>query len=320
MPDLLEPPPRLDLPMFAYGPDKPDQPAYELLQRYVARTEAATLAVGGLRVRDGLPLLDPDGAAGVAGVLLTFEPGREKDAYTTVCSVAPRQHYRWDMTEMRVDGRPGRVNLLRGRHPDRGSSDEWFSSWSAGDDPLLRYGLVNVRRAALLHATAPFPTVTGDEAAMWDRFYGLQAAYLLLWSAVERFTALAYGPAQPALDRTWRLGDDAKFRACVVAAGVSPSAKTADSRDPTRARRIREDGAGAMFSWDAARHLVAHPGRTAFTDGVLLRRSLIDLHDAFRLTLLDRLPALTATWRLADPGGADQRWLLRPSVAPEALG
>ena len=121
---------------------------------------------------------------------------------------------------------------------------------------------------------------------MWARFYGLQSAYLLLWSAVERFTALAYGPAQPAIERTWRLGDDPRFRECVVAAGVAPSAKAPDSRDPTRARRIREDGPGAMFSWDAARHTVAHPGRTAFADGVLLRRSLIDLHDTFRLILL----------------------------------
>jgi hypothetical protein len=320
MPDLLEPPPRLDLPMFAYGPDKPDQPAYDLLRDHVAHTEAANLPTGGLRVRDGLPLLDPDGSMGVNGVLLTFFVGHEKDAYTTLCSVAPRQHYRWDMSEMRVDGRPGRVNLLRGRHPDRGSSDEWFSSWSAADDPLLRYGLVHVRRAALHHATAPFPTVAVDEAAMWERFYGLQSAYLLLWSAVERFTALAYGPAQPALERTWRLGDDPRFRECVVAAGVAPSPKTADSRDPTRARRIREDGAGAMFSWDAARHLVAHPGRTAFADGVLLRRSLIDLHDAFRLALLARLPALTATWRQAEPAGEPHRWLLKPVVAADAVG
>jgi len=307
--------------MFAYGPDKPDQPAHVLLQGYVTKTEAATLPTGGLRVRDGLPLLDTDGTVGVRGVLLTFAPGREKDAYSTVCSVAPRQHYRWDMTEMRVDGRPGRVNLLRGRHPDRGSSDEWFSSWAAGDDPLLRFGLVQVRRAALEHATAPFPTVSaGDEAGMWDRFYGLQAAFLLLWSAVERFTALCYGPAQRALERTWRLGDEPWFRECVMAAGVAPSAKTADSRDPTRARRIREDGAGAMFSWDAARHLVAHPGRTAFADGMLLRRSLIDLHDSFRLALLARLPALTDTWRSADPAGESHRWLVRPMVAAEALG
>jgi hypothetical protein len=150
---------------------------------------------------------------------------------------------------------------------------------------------------------------------MWDRFYALQAAYLLLWSAVERFTALAYGPARPALDRTWRLGDDPGFRECVVSAGVAPSAKTADSRDPTRARRIREDGSGAMFSWDAARHLVAHPGRTAFVDGVLLRRSLIDLHDGFRLCVLTRLPGLADSWRRLDPGGEAHRWLLRPEVA-----
>ena len=320
MPDLLEPPPRLDLPMFAYGPDKPDQPAHDLLRTFVAQTEAASLASGGLRIRDGQPLLDPDGTVGVSGVLLTFAAGREKDAYTTVCDVAARQHYRWDMTEMRVDGRPGRVNVLRGRHPDRGSSDEWFSSWSANDDPLLRFGLTHVRRDALDHADTPFPVVNADEAATWDRFYALQSAYLLLWSAVERFTALAYGPAQPALERTWRLGDDARFRECVVAAGVAASAKTADSRDPTRARRIREDGAGAMFSWDAARHLVAHPGRTAFADGALLRRSLIDLHDTFRLALLDRLPGLTARWRQTDPAGEGHRWLLRPLVAAEALG
>ena len=320
MPDLLEPPPRLDLPMFAYGPDKPDQPAHDLLRAFVTQTEPATLANGGLRVRDGQPLLDPDGSVGVNGVLLTFASGSEKDAYTTVCEVAARQHYRWDMTEMRVDGRPGRVNVLRGRHPDRGSSDEWFSSWSASDDPLLRFGLARVRRDALEHAAATFPVVTSDEAGAWDRFYGLQSAYLLLWSAVERFTALAYGPAQPALERTWRLGHDPRFRECVVAAGVAPSPKTADSRDPTRARRIREDGAGAMFSWDAARHLVAHPGRTAFVDGVLLRRSLIDLHDAFRLHLLDRLAALSASWRQLDPSGEAHRWLLRPLVASDAQG
>ena len=105
-----------------------------------------------------------------------------------------------------------------------------------------------------------------------------------------------------------------------MAAGVRPSAKTADSRDPTRARRIREDGSGAMFSWDAARHLVAQPGRTASVDGVFLRRSLIDLHDAFRLALLARLPSLAATWRQVDLDGEGDRWLLRPLVASDTSG
>src|SRR4051812_1412218 len=112
MADLLEPPPRLDLPMFDYGLLKPGQPAAQLLDGVVARTEGASLARGGLRVRDGVPLLDPSGTVGVEGVVLTFAPGQEKAAYTTVCTVAPRPHYRWDMVELRVDGRPGRVNVL----------------------------------------------------------------------------------------------------------------------------------------------------------------------------------------------------------------
>lgn len=306
--------------MFDYGLVKPGQPAHDLVAGAVVRTEPSTMPTGGLRIRDGLPLLDPEGTVGVEGALLTFAPGQEKAGYTTVCTIAPRQHYRWDMVEMRVDGRPGRVNVLRGRHPDRGSPDEWFSSWSAAEDPVLRFAPVAVRAAALVAAAAPLPNLAGDDPALWDRFFGLQSAYLLLWSAVERFTALAYGPGQPALERTWRLGDDVRFRDCVVAAGVAPSAKTPDSRDPTRARRIREDGSGAMFSWDAARHMVGHPGRTAYLDGVLLRRSLIDLHDTFRLLLLARLPALADTWRRADPAGADVRWLLRPAVAADAAG
>ena len=320
MPDLLEPPPRLDLPLFDYGLVKPGEPAHDLVADIVVLTEVAVLPTGGLRVRDGLPLLDPDGTTGVQGVLLTFTAGKEKRGYTAVCEVAPRQHYRWDMVDMRVEGRPGRVNVLRGRHPDRGSSEEGFSAWSAADDPLLRFGLTQVRRAAFDYATSSFPTTGGDDTAMWERFFGLHAAYLLLWAAVDRFTALAYGPAQPALERTWRLGDDPRFRSCVVAAGVAPSAKTADSRDPTRARRIREDGSGAMFSWDAARHVIPHPGRTAFADGVFLRRSLIDLHDTFRLCLLDRIPALTETWQQVDPHGEDDRWLLRPLVASDGGG
>jgi len=306
--------------MFAYGLAQPGEPAYDLLDGAVARSEPAGLASAGLRIRDGLPLLDPDGTVGVAGDLLRFIEGREKDAYATVCEIAPRQHYRWDMTAVTpAEGPSVRVNVLRGRHPDRGIPDEWFSTWSSAADPLLRFGLVAVRQTALRHAINPVPPVGGDDPAAWDRFYAMHAGYLLLWSAIERFTGLAYGPAQPAAERTWRLGDDPRFKECVVAAGVAPSAKTADSRDPTRARRIREDGSGAMFSWDAARGIIAHPGRTAFADAVLLRRALVDLHDTVRLVLLTRIPGLTAAWRLADPAGEAHRWLLRPVVSPEGL-
>ncbi len=328
MSETLELPPRLDLPLFAYGLLKPDQPAFgAVVAPLVADAAPAHLPDGGLRYRDGLPILDPEGTAGVAGAVLRFAPGRERAAYDAVCGFEPRHHYRWHITEARTDGDPGRgwgptvrVNVLQGRHPERGVADEWFTSWSADSDPLFRFGLHAVRRAALDHATAAFPSLPGDNPALWERFYGLQSAYLLLWAAVERYAAVACSPGDDPLSRSYRLGDDASFKESVVAAGVAPLSKTADARDPGRSRRIREDGSGAMYAWESVRATLGHPGRTAFVDGTLLRRALVELHDTLRLLLLTRLPGVAETWRDLDPDGAVHQWLLRPVVSPDGLG
>ncbi len=317
----LELPPRLELPVFDYGLLKPDQLAYPtLLDGMVEASRPAALPSGGLRYRDGLPLLDPDGDCGVEGVVLALAPGRERSAYDAICEFAPRQHYRWLTTSVKLDdGERLTANTLLGRHPGRGSAEECFSSWSAVDDPVLRFGLHAVRRLGLEPATPPFPALGGDNPSLWDRFFRLQAAYLLLWSVIDRFTALAVGPADVALSRAYRLGDDPGFREAVVAAGVAPSRKTPDSRDPQKSRRIRQDGSGAIYSWDAVRANLSHPGQTAYQDGVQLRRALVELHDTFQLLLLTRLPELTPTWEQLDPGGRAHRWFMRPVVSPEGL-
>ncbi len=317
----LELPARLELPFFAYGPLKPGQPAHGplLSARMVASRPAR--AAGGLRARDGLPLLDPDGTVGVEGSLLTFATGVERDAYAAISAFAPRQHYRWLVVPVQaVDAAAAPANILVGRHPERGSADEWSSSWTAVDEPAFGFGLHPVRAMTLVHAAAPFTPLDGRDPSFWDRFFGMHAAFALLWSAVERFSALALGPAEPAAPRLYRLGDDPRFRECVIAAGVAPSPKTPDARDPQRSRRIRADGAGAMFSWEAVRSNLGHPGATAYADGIVLRRALVELHDTFRLLLLTHLPELATTWKGLDPAGADHRWLLRPVVSPEGLG
>ena len=323
MPETLELPARLEFPLFTYGLLKPDQPAFGgAVRDLVADTTPATVPAGALRYRDGLPLLDPDGTGGVEGVILRFRPGQERAAYDAVSGFEPRQHYRWLITDAKVSAgdQVVKVNVLQGRHPDRGSPDEWFTSWSADADPTLRFGLHAVRRIALEHAVEPFPTLPGDNPSLWERFFGLQSAYLLLWSAIERYSAFACPPAEDALTRVYRLGDDPAFRECVLAAGVAPRAKVADSRDPARSRRIREDGGGAMYAWESVRSTLGHPGRTAYADGALLRRSLVESHDAFRLLLLITLPGLADTWRDLDPTSTPDRWLLRPAVSPEGLG
>lgn len=318
---LLEPPARMELPLFDYGLLKPDGLAYDhLLAELSPQVQPARLDSGALRNRDGLPLLDPEGEGGVEGVLLSFSSDQQRQAYSAVCGFAPRQHYRWLSVSVSLDGGGAVIaNALLGRHPDRGSADEWFHSWSAPAEPVFRFGMHAVRQLGLQHAAGSFPALGDDNPALWERFYGLHSAHGLLWSAVERFSALAFGPAEPALNRLYRLGDEARFRESVISAGVTPSRKTPDSRDPQRSRRVRADGSGAMYSWEAVRSSVGHVGATAFHEGIVVRRALVELHDTFRLLLLSRLPEVAHTWTELDPAGAEHRWLLRPVVSPDGL-
>ena len=315
----LDLPPRLDLPLFDYGVLRPGEPAYaDRLDALVSSTHPATLPTGVLRYRDGLPILDAEAAGGVVGTVLHWVPGQEELAYSAVSAFASRHEHRWLSTEAVVDGEARSVNVLRGRRPRRGSSAEAYREWSAVSEPVLGHALATVRRAGQADGAEPFPHADYDDAAAWALFYRLHAAYQLLWSAVERYALLTFGPGDPPTVRLDRLDDDPRFRACVVAAGVSPSAKAADSADPYK--RVKEDGSGAVYAWLAVRATVGHGRRSPTSDGVLLRRALVELHDAFRLHLAERLPALVERWERLEPDGRASRWLLRPLVAPDGLG
>ena len=209
------------------------------------------------------------------------------------------------------------VNTLRGRRPRRGSSAETYPEWSSASEPAFSHGLAGVRQVAVSDATEPFPSAGHDDAAAWSLFYRLHSAYLLLWAAVERFALLAFGPALPAVRRLDRLDEDPGFLASAVAAGVSPAPKGADSADPYK--RVKPDGSGAIYCWDAVRAQVGHSLRSPSADGALLRRALIELHDTFRLHLADRVQSVIARWENLEPGARSERWLLRPAVSEAGL-
>jgi gamma-glutamylcyclotransferase (GGCT)/AIG2-like uncharacterized protein YtfP len=317
--ESLDLPPRLDLPLFAWGLLKPGEPAHQdRLEQYVAEARPATVA-GGLRYREGLPLLDPETDGTVRGTVLAWRPGEEQLAYAAVSAFASRHEHRWLATEATLaEGGARTVNALRGRRPRRGSSAETYPEWSSASEPAFSHGLAGVREVAVSGATEPFPAAGHDDAAVWSLFYRLHRAYLLLWAALERFALLAFGPAQPAMRRLDRLNEDPRFRSCAVAAGVSPAPKAADSADPYK--RVKPDGTGAIYCWDAVRAEVGHTLRSPSPDGVLLRRALVELHDTFRLHLADRVPAVVERWEVLEPGARADQWLLRPVVSPVGLG
>jgi len=112
------------LPFFAYGMFKPGQIAFFRLKELVRGLPQPTSIKGTLLLRDGLPIVDPQGEHSVQGVLLNFQDDKADEAYLRIATLEPDKHYSWGETQVGN----ARANVLLGRNPRKGSiacEEEW---------------------------------------------------------------------------------------------------------------------------------------------------------------------------------------------------
>jgi hypothetical protein len=288
-----------ELPLFVYG----------WLEPRVSRVEEATVA-GVIRLRDGLPLLDPSDAGRVHGSLLSFSEGEADEAWRIVGDFEPDNQYSWRTTEaVTADGRSIPANVLVG---DQLQRDRVFGDsvprWSASQDPVFAEGLAEVRRLVLEAApqgVQPQP----DGPKFWPQFFRLQATYLLLWSVVERYTALRYGPALDPWPRVVQLDKDAAFHAALKTVGAEPDS-VVDSRKPTAKYTLRPDGTGGAKYYYGIRSNLSHRGKGAYRDAHLVLKAVVELHDA----MLELLARHVSTPTSSDLGEVRLRHLLPEGV------
>jgi gamma-glutamylcyclotransferase (GGCT)/AIG2-like uncharacterized protein YtfP len=177
------------LPVFVYGTLMQGQPGFHQLAEFTPQVRPAQIP-GLLFLRDGLPLLELGSGGPVTGQLLEFPEEFQAEALDTICRFEPRQLYEWHQVKT-LDGI--QANALQGRYLNRGSPEEvpgnrWF--WEM--DPVFSDALEVVRATAQKYAGEEFPNAPRVD---WSRAFHVQMAYLLLWSVLERFSALAIGPA-----------------------------------------------------------------------------------------------------------------------------
>jgi hypothetical protein len=310
----LPEPPAPDRPLFVYGLLKPRELAYPRIEEYVSEMSAGTIR-GCLRLRDGLPLLDPAGPGEVSGCLLRFDPLRSQEAWDAVGNFEPDKHYKYDTTDVATAGERLQANVLVGRQIDRGTTSEAVDCWSAVSDPAFVEGLAEV--SALTIETAPAGIASQPNGPnFWRVFFRLQAAYLLLWSVVERYTALRYGPGLDPAKRIKQLDAEHAFLTAVIKVGAVGS-QVYDARDPAHKVVIRADGSRAGDYFYRVRSNLSHRGKSAFRDGQLVLNALVQLHDAMRILLAQQVPTLADKWRRPEPEGPEG-WLLRPRIAHDA--
>jgi hypothetical protein len=135
----------------------------------------------------------------VKGSLLYFRE-REK-AYEAIAKIEPRRQYRWGS----IQCNNCQANILFGKNPYKGSLELW-DEWDGWKDPVFAV-MPEVAEAIESKSKEILSSDTTDQGGELGEFFALQAAYLLVWSGIERYATLRYGMSGDVMQRLLRMAD-----------------------------------------------------------------------------------------------------------------
>ena len=268
---------------FAYGIFRRGELGFLSIADLVERVVGSASVSGNLFLRDGLPIIDPlsRGGEGVPGHLIYFKDGHHREAYARINRLEPYQQYKWKETT----AQGVRCNYLVGRSPRKGSvyADE---GWEGRNDPLFVAALQVVQDALELNADFE-----------WDLkpMFGLQMAYLLLWSSIERYSSLRYHLGTRATAKVMQMADDPQFKA-LLKKRVSRKHRVRRTDRPKGHCQLNRDKPRSSLSYYyQIRHNITHRGKGVIGDHKVVKESLSELLDIFK-ELLDTAFESSLNW------------------------
>lgn len=282
--------PRADLPFFAYGLFKPGQLGFLRLRELVVHSELDCALRGALLERDGLPIVDEEGGDEIRGSLIFFDERKVVEAYLSIRELEPDKHYRWGVGDVKANQGIQKANVLFGRRPSKGSSPVKQLDWDGKEDPLFTSALEVVQEI-------------GEQNMRLESdlkpLFRLQMAYLLLWSAIERYVSFRYHLGSDVYAKVKKLAEEEAF---VVGLREQVSGRRtlyrADKPGEEEVLDVSRPSKSLSYYYQV-RSNITHRGKAVERDFDTLRDSLEELHKIFR-TVLD------AAFREAE-GGYQQR-------------
>jgi hypothetical protein len=264
-----------NLPFFTYGLFRPGQIGFNSLRSLIRRSEPNWTIEAQLLERDGLPLLDT-GCNQVEGWLLRFLPESGVAAYSAINTIEPGRLYVWRTCEIRRQGKTERANVLFGRRPRKGSSYPEYKVWEGEKEPLFTVALDVIQKS--LDRSRQFE---------WnlEPFFQLQMAYMLLWSGIERFASFKYHLGGNATAKILELADDPVF-AKALRERVTKRREVYRSDDPEQKEvlSVEEPGKALKYYYQIRSNII-HRGKSAVRDHDILRASLEELLEIFKIIL-----------------------------------
>lgn len=266
------------LPFFSYGLFRPGQIGFQTLRGDVAGHADGWSISGRVKERDGLPVLleARHESDEVEGTLIDFHTARQKDAYQSIADIEPDKLYRWVSVAARKGPETRLANVLLGRSGDTGSHDIDYLPWDGSRDPLFTKALEVVEEV-----------LEGSRHFEWDSkpTLRLQMAYMLLWSAIERFASFKYHLGEQVTEKVFRLADEPEVRAALLTLSPEPR-KVVRSSDPSKKVTLKAtDPKKALDYYYQLRSNVVHRGKSAPQDHEKLVKSLEELLTIFRRVL-----------------------------------
>jgi gamma-glutamylcyclotransferase (GGCT)/AIG2-like uncharacterized protein YtfP len=269
-------------PLFVYGFLGPGELAYHQIREDVARVAPASVRGEALE-RDGLLILSAEGRDDVDGYVLYFKPSHADAAYRAVDDLEPRNLYRWATGTAAVDGQEVDVNMLVAATPQRGSHRLDYD-WSSRSDPLFTEALEEID---LILEPWKRPAAGREEIRAFFRY---QMAYLLLWSAIERYASLRWGFGGGPVQRVKKLAREPVFvRALQRHAERGRIVYRADNPGASPLRLDPDEPSRAIDFYYQVRSNITHRGKAAHDELSLVLGCLTELNAIFRDVLAETL-------------------------------
>jgi len=268
-------PSNLTLPFFSYGLFQPGQIGFNDLRPYVQSYDKQWSIAGCLLGRDGLPVL-VEGTERVPGTVIHFRSGDEKKAYEIIIKIEPDKLYRWDTAEAQNGTERQKVNVLAGLKVKRGTHPLETTPWDGREEPLFSAALEVI--AETLVSNIKFD---GNLKPL----FRLQMAYLLLWSAIERFASFKYHLGDKAVEKVFRIADEPEFVKALQELVTEPRTVYRSDNPEKKETLAPNLPKKALAYYYQVRSNITHRGKAAYGDHDTLVKSLEELLKIFERIL-----------------------------------
>lgn len=259
-------------PFFAYGIFKKGQLAHSKIADCMENSVPDEIPYE-LNIRDGYPLIKKVESENITkGDKISFT--KRICAYQRICDTMPGNIYKWDTVA--IDGETFNILVtedLEGTFVNLDDKGNYIDSYDGHDDPFF------YKVPEFIHNE--LDNIKYDE----NFIFRIQMYYILLWSAMERYSKLKYDVSNREADYLNALAKDKIYRDAFKI--VDP--KNMDSiRAANNAREYIFDKTNQNYIinfYYTLRCNVAHRGKELRNNSIILKNSLNDLLDIFDLMI-----------------------------------